>query len=146
MYIFISMARLFWNFISIYNISNIWIFKIYQFIVISSEILIIFISINTNSVKISIQYISHFLSVWSISVFVYYLKFISMPLSVWSVFHFLSVFGYQYTDKKCPKMVILKKKKTYGKKLMNWCWNITMVIFTITPDLKINIVPVKLQK
>ena len=117
MCIFISMARLFWNFISMYNISNIWIFKIYQFIVISSEILIIFISINTNSVKISINF--SFLSVWSISVFLYYLKFISMPLSVWSVFHFLSVFGYQYTDKKCPKMVMLIKKTmgwTFGKK------------------------------
>ena len=34
-----------------------------------------------------------------------------MPLSVWPVFKFLSVFGYQYTDKKYPKMAILIKKK-----------------------------------
>ena len=40
-----------------------------------------------------------------------FLIFISMSLSVWPVFQILSVFGYQYTDKKCPKMVILIKKK-----------------------------------
>ena len=56
----------------------------------------------------------NFISMNFISKFVF-LNFISMPLSVWPAFKFLSVFGYQYTDKKYPKMAILIKKNLWVK-------------------------------
>ena len=45
----------------------------------------------------------------------YFSNNISIQLSGELIFHFLSVFGYHYTDKKYPKMAILIKKKTYAR-------------------------------
>ena len=41
----------------------------------------------------------------------YFSNNISIQLSGEPIFHFLSVFGYQYTDKNYQKMAILIKKK-----------------------------------
>ena len=125
------MARRFSNFISMHNISIFEFSNFYQFTPISIDILDFFLSVEhqyfyefcKNLQFLLVQ--SEILSISTLSVYLFYLNFISMnfiskfifpnfismPLSVWPIFHFLSVFCYQYTDKKSLKMVILIKKE-----------------------------------
>ena len=80
----------------------------YDFKVISMTIFLNFISMDFISIFFHMKFISmSFISKFD------FLIFISMSLSVWPVFQILSVFGYQYTDKKYPKMAILIKKNLW---------------------------------
>ena len=106
------MARRFSNFISMYNISIFEFSDFYQFTPISIEIFELFLSVEhqyfyefcKNLQFLLVQ--SEILSISTLSVYLFYLNFISMnfiskfifpnfismPLSVWPIFHFYQFF------------------------------------------------------